>query len=281
MEYLIEAYKTSERRACEVVGIQRSSHRYRSKREDNPFLRARIREIAETRVRYGYLRIHTLLRREGWHVNHKRVYRIYCEEGLHLRRKRPRRHVSAAHRLQQPGAEYPNACWSMDFMADCLFDGRRFRVLTVVDNCSRECLAAEPGQSLKGEDVVAIMDRLVTERGAPERIQCDNGSEFVSKVMDRWAYENGVTIYFSRLGKPTDNAMIESFNGTLRDECLNVNWFLSLEDARDKIEEWRIEYNEFRPHSSLENLTPQEFIEQFRAGPRSQKSLLLAGLVFG
>ena len=264
-----------------VVQIGRSTQRYRSRREDNPFLRVRIREIAETRVRYGYRRIYILLRREGWHVNHKRVYRIYCEEGLHLRRKRPHRHVSAAHRVNVPETVRINECWSMDFMSDSLFDGRRFRVLTVVDNYSRECLATEPGQHLKGDHVVAVMDRLLAARGAPERMQCDNGSEFVSKVMDRWAYEHGVTIHFSRPGKPTDNAMIESFNGSFRDECLNVNWFLSLEDARDKIEQWRIEYNEFRPHSSLGDLTPIEYAEQFCAASQSQEPKLLSGPVFG
>jgi putative transposase len=281
VEYLQEAYKVSERRGCEVIGIGRTSHRYRSRREDDPFLRARIREIAETRVRYGYLRIHTLLRREGWHINKKRVYRIYCEEGLNLRRKRPHRRRSAAHREKFPEVSCINECWSLDFMADCLFDGRRFRVLTIVDNFSRESLAIEPGQHLKGEHVVEVMDRLVAERGAPERLQCDNGSEFVSKVMDRWAYENGVTIHFSRPGKPTDNAMIESFNGTLRDECLNVNWFLSIEDARDKIEEWRTEYNEFRPHSSLGGMPPSEFTRQLQAVEESQGSTLLTGSVFG
>jgi len=166
-------------------------------------------------------------------------------------------------------------------MADCLFDGRRFRVLTIVDNFSRESLAIEPGQSLKGADVVAVIDRLVAERGAPERLQCDNGSEFVSKVMDRWAYENDVTIHFSRPGKPTDNAMIESFNGTLRDECLNVNWFLSLEDARDKIEQWRRDYNEYRPHSSLGGMPPREYTRQLEAAEGSQGSTLLAGSVIG
>ena len=264
-----------------MVNLNRSSHRYRSIRKDNPFLRARIREIALTRVRYGYLRIHTLLRREGWCVNKKRVYRIYCEEGLNLRRKRPKRHVSAAHRKKIPKAAAVNECWSMDFMCDSLFDGRRYRVLTIVDNFSRQCLAIEPGKSLKGTDVVAVIDRLIKERGVPKRIQCDNGSEFVSRVMDRWAYENGVTMHFSRPGKPTDNAMIESFNGSFRDECLNVNWFLSLEDARDKIEKWRVEYNEFRPHSSLGDMSPSEFIEQHSESLENQKSNLLAGSVFG
>ena len=164
----------SERRACEVIKIWRSSHRHISQRRDDRALRMRIREIAETRVRYGYLRIHILLRREGWRVNHKRVYRIYREEGLNLRRKRPRRHATGSRRMNRPKVECPNACWSMDFVSDSLFDGRRFRALTIVDNYSRECLAIEAGQSIKGQDVAAVMDRLVTERGVPDRIQCDN-----------------------------------------------------------------------------------------------------------
>ena len=168
-----------------MIGLGRSSHRYRSVRRDDGALRVRIREIAESRVRYGYRRIHTLLRREGWHVNHKRVYRIYGEEGLHLRRKRPRRHVSAAQRVVRPAAGSATECWSMDFVSDELFDGHRFRALTVVDNYTRECLAIEPGRSLRGPDVVAVMDRLVDDHGVPARLQCDNGSEFISKVLDR------------------------------------------------------------------------------------------------
>ena len=279
--YLEEVYKVSERRACEVIGFMRSSHRYRSVRKDNPALRERIREIAEVRVRYGYKRIHCLLRREGWHVNHKRVHRIYCEEGLHLRRRRPRRHVSGTRRMRRSEPERCNACWSMDFVVDSLFDGRRFRALTIVDNYSRECLAIEAGQSLKGVDVAGIMDRLTAQRGVPERIQCDNGSEFVSKAMDRWAYENGVMMDFSRPGKPMDNALVESFNGSLRDECLNVNWFLSIDDAREKIERWRIDYNEFRPHSSLGGLTPSQFAGLCSGDEQSLESLLMTGPVFG
>jgi putative transposase len=160
----------------------------------------------------------------------------------------------------------------MDFVCDSLFNGRRFRVLTIVDNYSRECLAIEAGQSIKGQDVVAVMERLVQEWDVPERIQCDNGSEFISKTLDKWAYEHGVTMDFSRPGRPMDNAMIESFNGSFRDECLNVNWFLSIEDAREKIEAWRKDYNEFRPHSSLGDLTPRQFAEQFE----SQKAIFLA-----
>jgi putative transposase len=171
---------------------------------DSSALRLRIREIAATRIRYGYLRIHTLLRREGWHVNHKRVHRIYCEEGLNLRRKRPRRRVSAAHRVERPVASTLNDSWSMDFVADSLFNGRRFRALTVVDNWSRECLAIRVDQAMKGEDVVGVMTALTFVRRTPKRIFLDNGSEFISKVLDRWAYENKVTLDFSRPGKPTN-----------------------------------------------------------------------------
>lgn len=206
-------------------------------------------------------RIYTLLRREGWQDNHKRVHRIYKEEGLNLRSKRPRRNKSAAHRLERLSHLQLYQCWSIDFVSDALFDGRKFRALTVVDNCSRECLAIEVGQSLKGSDVVRVLEALKVARGlVPERIQADNGSEFVSKELDRWAYENQVTMDFSRPGKPTDNPFIESFNGSFRDECLNAHWFLSLEDATEKIAAWRDEYNHYRPHSSLDDQTPAEFI---------------------
>jgi putative transposase len=276
VEHLEEAYWVSERRACRVVGFCRTSHRYRSHRKDDWALRLRIVEIAEAWVRYGYRRVHVLLRREGWRVNHKRTYRIYCEEGLHLRRRRPRRHTSGSRRMLRPEVERPNACWSMDFVVDSLFDGHRFRALTIVDNYSRECLAIEAGQSLAGADVAGVVERLVNDRGAPERIQCDNGTEFISRALDKWAYENGVTMDFSRPGKPMDNATIEPFNGSFRDECLNVNWFLSMEDAQEKIEKWRLDYNEFRPHSSLGDLTPRQFIDKYKTSIRSQKTPLLA-----
>jgi putative transposase len=238
----------------------------------------RINEIARVRVRYGYKRIYVLLRREGWKVNHKRVYRIYCQEGLNLRAKRPRRRVSAAHRIKLPPAEGINERWSMDFVTDSLFNGRRFRALTVVDNYSRECLAIEVGQHLRGEDVVTVMNRLKVEYGIPRSIKVDNGPEFISRDLDKWAYENKVTLDFSRPGKPIDNAFIESFNGSFRDECLNVNWFLSMEDAREKIESWRRDYNEWRPHGSLDNLTPRQYAERCL---ENQNSLVMVGTVFG
>lgn len=183
----------------------------------------------------------------------KRVYRLYCEEGLNLRAKRPRRRKSAAHRQQHPQASNIDECWSMDFVLDQLYDGRRLRVLTIVDNYCRQCPLLYVAQSIKAEDVVQQLAQL---KRKPKRIKVDNGSEFISIALDKWAYEHEVTLDFSRPGKPTDNPYIESFNGSFRDECLNINWFLSLEDARQKIELWRQAYNTYRPHSSLGGIPP-------------------------
>ena len=227
-----------------------------------------MREIAEVRVRYGFWRIYILLRREGFKDNHKRMYRIYKEEGLNLRSKRPRRNRAAAHRLERPEISNLHQCWSMDFVSDQLFNGSRFKALTLVDNYSRKCLAIHVGKSIKGDQVVDIVSRIREQSGViPERIQVDNGSEFISKALDLWAYENNVTLDFSRPGKPTDNPYIESFNGSFRDECLNTNWFMSMEDAEEKIRNWQEEYNSFRPHSSLGDLTPDEFIEKEKMKP--------------
>jgi putative transposase len=254
-----DRFGVSERRGCVALRFHRSSQRYRATRDDQAPLRLRIREIAAVRVRYGYPRIHILLRREGWPVNRKRVYRLYRQEGLSLRHKRPRRHVMAARRSERPLATRPNEQWSMDFVSDALFDGRRIRALTLVDNYTREALAIVVDSGIRGEHVVEAVEAVAAWRGAPRLIRVDNGPEFVSKVLDRWAYERGVTLDFSRPGKPTDNAFVESFNGRLRDECLDTHWFLSLEDARAKIEAWRRDYNAFRPHTALGHLTPQEF----------------------
>ncbi|WP_440515063.1 IS3 family transposase [Serratia sarumanii] len=264
VHFLQEAYRISGRRACGLLMQSRTVYHWQSRRDDRA-ITLRIREIAETRIRYGYPRIHIQLRREGWLVNHKKTHRIYCLEGLNLRRKRPRRHVSAARRQQRPILTHVDQCWSMDFVSDNLFNWQRFRALTVVDNFSRECLAIHAGKSLKGEDVVRVMEALrVLDRRLPVRIQTDNGSEFISKSLDKWAYEHGVTMDFSRPGKPTDNPFIESFNGSLRDECLNIHWFLSLKDAQNKLDSWRREYNHERTHSSLNNMTPAEFIRSIR-----------------
>ncbi len=281
MVELIDHYRVSERQACQVIQIGRTSYRYQHIRDEQVPLRMRINEIARVRVRYGYKRIYVLLRREGWRINHKRVYRIYCEEGLNLRAKKPKRRRSAAQRVSQPPVTAVNESWSMDFVTDSLFNGHRFRALTLVDNFSRECLAIEVGQHIRGEDVVNVVERMKMSHGTPCFIKVDNGPEFISKELDKWAYENKVTLDFSRPGKPIDNAYIESFNGSFRDECLNTNWFLSLEDAREKIEDWRREYNEWRPHSSLDNLTPSQYLKEQET--RSERELfpIIAGTVLG
>ena len=253
-----------------VTCLCRSTMRYQHRRRSDEPIRQRIKEIAVSRVRYGEERIYALLRREGWQDNHKRVRRIYREEGLNLRNKRPRRSKAAAHRLQKEELTNICQCWSMDFVHDQLFDGKKFRAFTLVDNFSRYCYAIKVSKSFKGIDIAQIMETIKTKNIVlPQRIQADNGSEFISKDFDRWAYLNNVTLDFSRPGKPTDNPFIESFNGSFRDECLNTTWFLSLEDAQEKIEAWRTEYNCFRPHSSLQNRTPYEFAKQYTKSPKT------------
>jgi putative transposase len=255
VRYFRTGFRISERRACRLVGVARSSYRYRSVAADQTPLRLRLRDLAATRVRYGYRRLHILLRREGWRVNHKRVYRLYRQEGLGIQRKRQRKRVSAP-RVLPPPATQPLERWSLDFLSDSLADGRRFRVLTIVDNVSRVSPAIALGTSLPGERVVTLLDRLRSTVGVPQRIAIDNGPEFISQALDAWAYRNGVQLEFSRPGKPTDNAFAESFNGRFRDECLNQHWFASLEEARQIVEAWRIEYNTERPHRALGQQTP-------------------------
>lgn len=228
----------------------------------------RIKEIAATRVRYGYRRIHVLLRREGWPVNAKRVYRLYRENGLQLRNKTPKRRVKAKLRSDRQTATQSNETWAMDFVHDQLATGRKLRVLTIVDTFSRFSPAVEPRFTFRGADVVEVLERVGREVGFPAAIRVDQGTEFVSRDLDLWAYQRGVTLDFSRPGKPTDNAFIESFNGKFRSECLNVHWFMSLDDARRKCEAWRRDYNEERPHSAIGNKAPIELIHRSAAyGP--------------
>lgn len=253
------AYQVSERRACRVLGQARATQRYESVADDQAVLRGRIREIAGVHVTWGYPRVWVKLRREGWLINRKRVYRLYRQEGLCVGRHKPRRHRSAVTRPEGTKATRVNESWSMDFMADQLFDGRKFRLLTLVDDFSRESPVIELDQRLTGERVAAILDRIGRERGLSEKIRVDNGSEFTGRVLDQWAYLNKVRLDFSRRGKPTDNGLIEAFNGRLRAECLNENWFMSIDDARAKVEVWRRHYNEDRPHSALGSLSPREF----------------------
>jgi putative transposase len=252
--YFRTGFEVSERRACRVAGVPRSTCRYRSQAQDQTALRLRLRDLAATRVRYGYRRLHILLRREGWRVNHKRVYRLYREEGLGIRVKRKKKRTSLP-RVTPPPAQRPQERWSMDFLTDSLADGRRFRVLTFVDNVSRVSPAIKVDFSLTGARVVAMLDEL-RPGGVPERIAIDNGPEFISKALDAWAYRYGVQLEFSRLGKPTDNAFAESFNARFRDECLDQHWFASLEEARTTSEAWRVDYNTERPHRSLGQQTP-------------------------
>ena len=226
----------------------------------------RIREIAQARVRCGYRKIRVLLNREGWNVVKYLVYRLYKEEGLTLKKMRPQRKRKAVrHREERFVATGPDQAWSIDFVADELQGGSRFRALTMVDIYTREGVAIEVGQSLKGDDVVRTLNRMKTERGVPKLLFCNNGSEFTSQAMDLWAYRNGAKIDFSRPGKPTDNAFVESFNGTFRAECLDTHWFVDLKEAKQMIEAWRREYNESRPHRSLGDRTPSEFASQIAA----------------
>ena len=211
---LRRTWLVSARRACAMLRAGRSSYQYRSRRPSQAVLKKRIREIVETRVRYGYRRIHVLLRREGWRVNAKRVYRLNCEEGLQLRNKTPKRRVSAKLREDRCPAAAPNEVWTMDFMSDQLFDGRRIRILTIVDAFSRLSPAIDIRQSYRGSDVVETLERVTRDHGMPKTIRVDHGPEFIGKELDLWAWMNGVTLDFSRPGKPTDNAFIESFNGS-------------------------------------------------------------------
>lgn len=260
--YLRKEYEATERRACRVVGLRRSSNRYRSRREQPSGLVNRLRELAAQRPRFGYRRLYVMLRREGFAVNHKRIYRLYRLDGLSVRRRLRRRRGAATARVVFTAATRPNERWAMDFVMDSLFNGRRFRALAVMDHCTREGLAIEIDFSLPSLRVVRVLDRLVAERGAPDLIVIDNGTEFTGKVLDAWAYANGIKLHFIRPGKPTDNGYAESFNGRFRDEFLNENWFLDLQDAKDKGEAWRVDFNQVRPHSSLGYLTPNEFAEQ-------------------
>jgi len=255
----------SERRACGLLGMHRGSWRYQRRERNEGALRARLRELAVERPRFGYRRLYIFLRRERtadgtlrWLVNHKRVYRLYREEGLAVQRKRRKRFRAEARvRLALPTRA--NEMWTMDYTHDELAGGRRFRTLNLMDGYTREALRIEPDTSLPGLRVVRILEGLRERRGAPAAIQVDNGTEFTSRIVDQWAYQNQVALHFIERGKPTQNAFIESFNGKFRDECLNQNWFVDLRHARKVIEDWRVDYNTVRPHSSLGYQTPEEF----------------------
>ena len=260
-QYLTETYKVSERRICRVISLPRSTKRYEGRPNVlNAFVSKRLLEIAEKKPRYGSPRLHVLLRREGLEINHKRTERLYKKLGLSLRRKHRKKRFRSETRGPLPPPTHRNQYWAMDFVSDQLVNGLRFRSLTLVDVLTKECPEIEVARSLPGHRVVHVLDRLAFTHGKPEAIILDNGPEMISKVLDQWAYDNGVKLHFIEPGKPTRNGFIESFNGKFRDECLNAHWFFNLTDARTKISKWRYEYNNERPHSSLGNLTPNEFL---------------------
>ena len=246
-------------RACALAQFSRAAWYRPSCARDQTALRLRIRDLAHARPRFGYLRIWVLLRREGWLVNRKRVRRLYRLDGLQLRMRVRRRKHQALHRGPVPVPGAPAERWSMDFVHDQLADGRPFRILTVVDQWSRQSPILEAGCSLRGRDVAAALDRVLATGVTPRSITVDHGTEFTSRALEDWAYTRGIALDFTRPGKPTDNSHIESFNGRLRDEFLNVHQFASLADVRTRLEAWRVDYNEQRPHSSLGHLTPREF----------------------
>ncbi len=280
MDDLRVVWGMSIRRACGVLQAHRSTYHYRAHGDEQAVLKTRIKEIAEARVRYGYRRIHVLLRREGWEVNARRIYRLYNEMGPQLRHSEPvnatgpreqanpKRRVKAKLREDRTEATYGNETWAMDFVHDHLVTGRKIRVLTIVDTFSRFSPATDPRFSYRGEDVVQTLERVCARTCYPRSIRVDQGAEFVSRDLDLRAYQKGVDLDFSRPGKPTDNAFIESFNGKLRAECLNTRrhcrsdqWrsngnFMSLDDARKKMEDWRRDYTEVRPHSAIGNKPP-------------------------
>lgn len=268
MRFVEEGFCLSERRACELLEVARSTLRYLSHPSESSDVRERLRTLAAQRPRFGYRRLHVFLRREGWVVNHKRIYRLYCEEGLTVRRRR-RVHRVQAPRVPLPAPSAPNVRWSMDFMSDTLRDGRGFRTLNVLDEYTRECLAIEVDFSLPAARVVRVLERIALQRGLPQVLVSDNGPEFTSRAMGAWAFRNGVRQHFIEPGKPMQNAFTESFNGKVRDECLGTHWFTSLGDARWTIEPWRKDYNAVRPHSSLGGLAPEEFARR-RSGEISR-----------
>lgn len=282
--FMAETFEMSQRRACAALSFLRSTCRYECRRGRDEGLRKRLRELAAKRPRYGYRRLGILLRREGLVANHKRVHRLYREEALQVRRRR-RKRVSRE-RVPLPVPTRPNEEWSMDFTEDTLGNGRSFRTLNIVDDLTRECPAIEVDTSLPGTRVARVLDQVAAVRGYPARLVVDNGPEFAGKVLDEWAYRHGVELHFITPGRPVENAYIESFNGKFRDECLNEHWFGGLGDAKCTIEDWRVDYNEVRPHSALEDLTPAEYAARLAtlraptapSGPQAERTNVAPGL---
>ena len=261
VSHLKEHFPVSERCACRLIGVSRSTVRYQARRQDDAALVERLRDLARQRPRFGYRRLHALLRREGEVVNHKRVYRLYRAAGLAVPRRKRKRIAAIRGQPVRIGA-VPNEHWSLDFMSDTLSNGRRLRTLSVLDTCTREALAIAVDTSLPSQVVTRLLDWIIQTRQRPQRITLDNGPELTSIWFDQWADQNRIELDYIDPGKPVQNAVMESFNGRFRDECLNSHWFTSLEDARRTIEEWRLDYNRERPHSSLGYRTPEEVHHQ-------------------
>lgn len=265
--HLETAHRMSERRACKLIGADRTSVRYRARRCDDGALRERLKALAFERRRFGYRRLHVLLRREGWAVNKKRVQRLYREERLMVKKRGGRKRALGL-RAPMKAPDRPNACWSLDFVHDQMTDGRRFRILAVVDECTRECLALVPDSSISGVRVARELSRIIAWRGAPEAILSDNGTELTSNAILAWAGERGIDWRYIQPGKPAQNAFVESFNGRLRDELLNETLFRSLVHARLALEAWREDYNHHRPHGKLSWLTPAAYAARW---PRKEE----------
>ncbi len=260
VEHLVASRITSERRACRLAGFCRSAARYHLVGRDDSALRARLKALAEQYPRYGYPTLHDMLRAEGHVINPKRTYRLYREEGLQVRTKRRKKLTRP--RVPMPVPNATNQRWSVDFMSDQLANGRRFRVLNIVDDFTRECVLQVVDFSISGQRLANELDRFSESRKLPRTLVCDNGPEFTSKAMFFWSRRTGAKLHFIQPGKPTQNAFIESFNGKFREYCLNLNWFASLEDARHTIEHWRNHYNEVRPHRSLGKKPPAVFARE-------------------
>jgi len=254
---LVAEYRFSERHACKLLGMDRSTYRYDARPDTNQQLREALLSLARQKPRYGYRRLWAILTRRGWEVNVKRIYRLYREEGLMVRRLKRKR--LTRDRTTDSILSRPNQEWALDFVSDALASGRALRTLTIVDSYTRECPAIEVGTGICSEQVTRVLERIIAERGKPESVRCDNGPEFTSRHFLAWCEEQGIAVIHIQPGKPMQNGHVESFNGRFRDECLNASWFVNLADAKRKIESWRVEYNGERPHSSLAYRTPAEF----------------------
>ena len=259
--FTMEKFAVSERRACELNDLDRSSYRYEPRQDRDTELRDKLTELARQKPRFGYRRLGVLLEKNGVAVNHKRLFRVYQEAGLGVRRREKKRLERG--RFSMPLLSRPNQEWSLDFVSDALANGRAIRALTVLDDFTRESPAIEVDSSLSAPRVTRVLDGVIDARGAPDSIRIDNGPEFTSRWFVAWAEGRKIRLTYIEPGKPAQNSFIESFNGRFRDECLNANWFENLADARRKIDAWRVDYNQHRPHSSLAYRTPEEFARQW------------------